>query len=81
MTNAEINLLIMPLIQLRLVVKRIHLADAAVHEQLHDAADLRLVMEAAVELRLRLERTGEQVATEQMSQRERAEAAAGVVEE
>jgi hypothetical protein len=34
------TLLAVPLFQLRLVVERVHLADAAVHEQLHDRASL-----------------------------------------
>jgi hypothetical protein len=37
--DAKIYLLAVPLDQLRLVVERVHLADAAVHEELDDPAD------------------------------------------
>ena len=36
--SAEVDLLAVPLVELGLVVERVHLADAAVHEQLNDAA-------------------------------------------
>src|SRR6516225_9726003 len=76
--DAEIHLLPMPLLQLRLVVKRIHLTNAAVHEELDDAADFGFVMQATIELRPRFVGPGEEVATEEMSESKRTEAAAGV---
>src|SRR5439155_3616252 len=47
---AGIEFLSMPFDQFGLVIESIHLAGAAVHEELHDALDLRPMMEAAVEL-------------------------------
>ena len=50
LAGAGVERLAVPLVEFRLVVERVHLADAAVHEQLHDALDLRGVMQPAVEL-------------------------------
>jgi hypothetical protein len=56
--DTEVHDLAVPFFQLRFVIERIHLACAAVHEQLHDAAHFGFVMKAAVELGLRLRRIG-----------------------
>ena len=47
---AGIELLAVPLGQPRLVVERVHLAGAAVHEQLDDALDLGPMVQAAVQI-------------------------------
>ena len=79
LAGARLEGLAVVLLQLRLVVERVRLADAAVQEQLHDAADLRRVVQPAVELRPRSGRVGEQpVAAEEPREGDAAESAAGV---
>src|SRR6185295_4754793 len=63
----------------RLVIKRIHLARASVHEELHDAFDLGAMMNATVPLGPRFgpQAVRQQfVASQQMSQRDAAQPAA-----
>src|SRR5262249_18498541 len=77
--ESEIDLLAMPLDQLGLVVERVHLAHAAVHEELNNAAGLGLMMQAAVELWFRQRQIGKQpLEPEQLRQRQPAEATAEV---
>jgi hypothetical protein len=58
--GAGVERLAVALLQGRFVVKGVALADAAVHEQLHDALDLCPVVQSAVEVGLRPGRVGEQ---------------------
>jgi hypothetical protein len=74
---AGIELLPTALDQPRLVVERVALTGRAGHEQLHDAARLRAMMQAAVEFRARFGRVGEQtLLPEQMHHGDAAQAAA-----
>ena len=74
--DAEIDLLPVPFAELGLVVERVHLADAAVHEELDDAADAGTVVQAAVELGTRGVGQGA-VLAEEMGQGQGAEAGPG----
>jgi hypothetical protein len=58
--SAGIELLAVPFDQLGLVIEHVHLARAAVEKNLHDAFDLRAMVQAAVEVRARLGRAGQQ---------------------
>ena len=69
--GAGIKFFSVPLVELGLVIKGIHLADAPIHEQLDDAPDFGAMMEAALEFRARFQhrRVRQQfVASQQMGQ-------------
>src|SRR5262245_31600967 len=63
--------------QKRLVVERVHLAGAAVHEELNDAFGASAMVQATVERRIRTRRVGEQsLFAQELRERHAAEAAA-----
>ena len=77
LAGAGVERLAVPLLQFRLVVERVRLADAAVHEQLNDALDLGGVVQAAVELGRGFGRAGKFAGLgEQLREGEAAEPAA-----
>src|SRR5688572_20605693 len=80
--RSGIELLTVAFDQLGFVIKRVHLAGAAVEKNLHDAFDLRAMMQAAVEVSVRLRGGGEQAVTpQQMRHGDAAKAAAVAPEE
>src|SRR5262249_30931701 len=75
--DAEIDLLPVAFLHLRFAVEGINLANAAVHEQLDDAANLRLVVQSAVEIGARPRYVGQDaILPEHPGQRHAAESAA-----
>ena len=74
---AGVERLVVAAVQLRLVVEGVHLAHAAVEEDLHDAPSLCDVMQAAVEISAGAIRPRQGLAAaEQVGQRDAAESAA-----
>jgi hypothetical protein len=71
-----------PFGEFRLVVEGVHLAGAAVHEELDDAAGLGGVVEAAVEFGPRIGGVGQQLMhAEQVGERDAAQTAAAAPKE
>jgi hypothetical protein len=80
--DPEIDLLGVVFDQFGLVVERVHLADAAIHEQLNDAPRLRPVVQPAALVGAPRPGGGEQaVRAEEVGQRQPAEAGTGVLEQ
>lgn len=63
----------MSLFQFRLVIKRIHLAHAAVHEKLDDTFDLGWMMQSTIEFRAWFVVITQRIETQQMCQGQAAE--------